>query len=127
MSSAAPGPGNRPGAGNPHQGDAHQQPVGGASSEAELDAADLSLARMRDMARSRGLRPGGAGAAFATAMFAAPGSTASTRTCAEPCFNMPSRAAAAYERSMMRPSWKGPRSLMRTTTDLPFSRWVTRT
>ena len=69
----------------------------------------------------------GAGAAFATAMFAAPGSTASTRTCAEPCFNMPSRAAAAYERSMMRPSWKGPRSLMRTTTDLPFSRWVTRT
>ena len=58
MSSATPGPGNRPGAGNPHQGDAHQQPVGGASSEAQLDAADLSLARMRDMARSRGLRPG---------------------------------------------------------------------
>ena len=61
MSSATPGPGNRPGAGNPHQGDAHQQPVGGASSEAQLDAADLSLARMRDMARSRGLRPGAPG------------------------------------------------------------------
>ena len=61
MSAAAPGPGNRPGAGNPHQGDAHQQPVGRASSEAELDAADLSLARMRDMARSRGLRPGAPG------------------------------------------------------------------
>ena len=32
---------------------------------------------------------------------------------------MPMRAAAAYERSMMRFEWNGPRSLMRTTTDLP--------
>ncbi|OFS15511.1 MULTISPECIES: DUF721 domain-containing protein [Kytococcus] len=47
------GPVDRSGSG-PASGD----PAGG---EAELDAADLTLARMRDMARARGLRPGAPG------------------------------------------------------------------
>ena len=34
--------------------------------------------------------------------------------------------AAAYERSMTRPEWNGPRSLMRTITLRPFLRLVTR-
>ena len=35
--------------------------------------------------------------------------------------------AAASDKSMMRPSTKGPRSLMRTTTCFPFERLVTST
>lgn len=47
-------------------------------------------------------------------------------------FAVPSREhsisrAALYDRSMMRPRVNGPRSLIFTTTDLPFSRFSTRT
>ena len=38
---------------------------------------------------------------------------------------MPMRWAAAFERSITRPFMNGPRSLMRTTTDLPFFGLVT--
>src|SRR3954451_12711314 len=40
---------------------------------------------------------------------------------------MPTASAAAFERSMTRPWAYGPRSLMRTTTDLPVRSFVTRT
>src|SRR5215218_7155328 len=40
---------------------------------------------------------------------------------------MPTASAAAFERSMTRPWAYGPRSLMRTTTDLPVRSLVTRT
>ena len=50
----------------------------------------------------------------------------STSTRPLPACAMPMRAAAAYERSMMRSEWNGPRSLMRTTTDWPVFTLVTR-
>ena len=40
---------------------------------------------------------------------------------------MPTASAAAFERSMTRAWAYGPRSLMRTTTDLPVRSFVTRT
>src|SRR3954454_24248106 len=40
---------------------------------------------------------------------------------------MPTVSAAAFERSITRPWAYGPRSLMRTTTDLPVRSFVTRT
>ena len=40
---------------------------------------------------------------------------------------MSTRLAAASERSMMRPSTNGPRSLILTSTDFPFVRFSTRT
>ena len=40
---------------------------------------------------------------------------------------IPITPAAAAVRSMMRPAMKGPRSLMRTSTERPFPRCVTRT
>src|SRR3954465_12452994 len=40
---------------------------------------------------------------------------------------MPTVSAAAFERSITRPWAYGPRSLMRTTTDLPVRSLVTRT
>ena len=48
-------------------------------------------------------------------------------TGATPSTSRPMSAAALYERSMMRPSIKGPRSLMRTSTPAPVSRRVTLT
>jgi hypothetical protein len=39
---------------------------------------------------------------------------------------MSSLRAAASDTSMMRPSLKGPRSLMRTSTERPFSMFTTR-
>src|SRR3954464_5831492 len=39
---------------------------------------------------------------------------------------MPTVSAAAFDRSMTRPWAYGPRSLMRTTTDLPVRSFVTR-
>src|SRR6185312_3139979 len=49
------------------------------------------------------------------------------RTGATPASFIPSSLAAAGERSMTRPRMKGPRSLMRTVTELPLERLVTRT
>ena len=49
----------------------------------------------------------------------------SIRTCAIPDFNMPSALAAARETSMTRPFSKGPRSLIRTSTDLPLVKLMT--
>ena len=40
---------------------------------------------------------------------------------------MPTASAAAFERSITRPWAYGPRSLIRTTTDLPVCSFVTRT
>lgn len=51
----------------------------------------------------------------------------SRRTSATPSCRMPSRVAAAGERSMIRPRTNGPRSSMRTITERPVSRSVTRT
>src|SRR5687768_8254880 len=51
----------------------------------------------------------------------------STLTRANPARTMSSRFAAARERSRIRPFTNGPRSFTRTTTDRPFSRFVTRT
>ena len=48
-----------------------------------------------------------------------------TRATPWPC--MPRTPAAPLDRSMTRPPTKGPRSLMRTTTERPLPKWVTRT
>jgi hypothetical protein len=48
------------------------------------------------------------------------------RTRATPSRARPMRRAAASERSIPRPRTNGPRSLMRTTTDFPVERFVTR-
>lgn len=49
----------------------------------------------------------------------------SIRTCAIPDLTMPSALAAARETSMIRPFSKGPRSLIRTSTDLPLVKLMT--
>ena len=49
-----------------------------------------------------------------------------TRTRAVPLLAYPNRRAAAKERSITRLFKKGPRSLTRTTMDLPFSKFVTK-
>jgi hypothetical protein len=54
---------------------------------------------------------------------ARPTTTSLTRVSPE----KPSARAVAGIRSMMRPRVNGPRSLIRTTTDFPFARFVTRT
>src|SRR5262249_31783007 len=54
------------------------------------------------------------------------GSIARTSTIAVPLGQTPSFTAATYERSITRLATNGPRSLMRTTTLRPFSRFVTR-
>src|SRR5690606_31821221 len=51
---------------------------------------------------------------------------ASTMTWPLPGPISPSLLAATYDKSMMRELWKGPRSLMRTMTDLPEEARVTR-
>ncbi len=66
----------------------------------------------------------GAGSGCA-AMGSVLSNTRSTSTMPLPADAMPIFAAAAYERSITRLEWKGPRSLMRTTTHLPFFRFVT--
>jgi hypothetical protein len=48
-------------------------------------------------------------------------------TGAKPDFNTPMSLAAPVERSITRPLAWGPRSLIRTTTERPFRRLVTRT
>src|SRR5690606_32782066 len=55
-----------------------------------------------------------------------PGLSARTSTLPVPRMWMPSLIAAAYDRSMMRPAWNGPRSFTRTVTLRPLSRLVTR-
>jgi len=55
------------------------------------------------------------------------GPSTSMRTRTVPGPTMPIVRAAAYERSMARPSTNGPRSLTRTCTARPFSRLVTMT
>src|ERR1044072_7971612 len=65
----------------------------------------------------------GGGAGSASGCF---GSIARTSTRPGPFGHTPIFTAAAYERSMRRLSWNGPRSLMRTTTLLPLSRLVPR-
>lgn len=50
-----------------------------------------------------------------------------TRTGASPCPVKPSRRAAARDRSMIRFPIQGPRSRIRTITDRPFRKFVTRT
>ena len=50
-----------------------------------------------------------------------------TRTLAVPASIMPMLAAAAFDRSMMRPPMNGPRSLIRTTTERPLARFSTNT
>ena len=52
------------------------------------------------------------------------GVNARTRTRAVPVPSIPNLWAAAYETSMRRPSWNGPRSFTRTTTLRPLSRLV---
>ncbi len=59
-------------------------------------------------------------------LLASVGSIARTSTRPVPFGQTPIFTAAAKDRSMMRFSWNGPRSLMRTMTLLPFSRLVTR-
>ena len=49
----------------------------------------------------------------------------STRTRASPDLVIPRTVAAARETSMIRPLWYGPRSLIRRSTDFPFSKLVT--
>ncbi|KGX68998.1 hypothetical protein Y026_4783 [Burkholderia pseudomallei TSV28] len=48
-------------------------------------------------------------------------------TRAVPAWTRPITFAAAYDRSRIRPRENGPRSLIFTTTDLPFAWFVTRT
>src|SRR3990170_6261336 len=50
-----------------------------------------------------------------------------TLTLAVPASIIPMLAAAAFDRSMILPPMKGPRSLIRTTTERPFERFSTRT
>ena len=50
-----------------------------------------------------------------------------TRTRTVPLSRKPSCCAAARDRSMIRPRTNGPRSLIRTAIDRPFSSLVTRT
>jgi hypothetical protein len=50
-----------------------------------------------------------------------------TLTLTVPVPSMPMLWAAAFDRSMIRPPTKGPRSLMRTTTERPFDKFSTRT
>jgi hypothetical protein len=57
----------------------------------------------------------------------APPSATVTLTSATPEAIMPMLAAAAFDRSMILPPMKGPRSLMRTITDRPFERFSTKT
>ena len=68
----------------------------------------------------------GGGACCATMLEPLPaGMMLSTSTIVAPA-SIPSLWAAVYDRSMIRPSTNGPRSLMRTTTALPVARFVTR-
>ena len=53
--------------------------------------------------------------------------TTSSRTFASPARRIPSRVAAAVDRSITRPGLRFPRSLIRTTTDLRFRRLITLT
>ncbi len=57
----------------------------------------------------------------------APPLVVDTLTLATPASIIPMLAAAACDRSMIRPPVKGPRSLIRTTTDWPFERFSTKT
>src|SRR6185312_9397632 len=50
-----------------------------------------------------------------------------TLTLAVPALIMPMLAAAAFDKSMIRPPINGPRSLIRTTTDRPLDRFSTST
>ena len=82
--------------------------------------------------RRAAAEPGKSSAAAATPRLSRPACasccrSASIRTGARPSSTMPSARAAAFDRSMSRPSIHGPRSLITTVIEAPVLRWITLT